>query len=163
MAPSTTGSPGGTALDAELQERIHVLWDELAAFEAAENDAALTHLLSTVAGMVDAQNAYWLGAVRMTDDERDPLFGWRPRRIQYLKPLPNDEKFTDQRIREINRGAIDEPLISHARLAGTFRARRLCDLVSAEWFDSDIYKGYVPRDVHDSLVVVITARPMAGT
>ena len=29
------------ALDAALQERIHRLWDELAAFEAAESDAAL--------------------------------------------------------------------------------------------------------------------------
>ena len=139
--------------DAALQERIHGLWDELAAFEAADTDTALMHLLSTVAGLIDAQNAYWMGAVRMSDDERDPLLGWRPRRIQYLRPLPNDEKFTQQRLREINRGAIDESVVAHARLAGTFRARRLCDVVSPDWFKSATYRGYVARGVYDSLVV----------
>ena len=136
----------------ELQERIHNLWDELAAYEAAESDAALIHLLSAIAGMVDAQNAYWMGAVRMTEDERDPLSGWRPRRIHYLRPL--DEKFTQQRMRELNRGTIDELTVAHGRLAGKFRANRMRDLVSAEWFESDTYKGYVARDVHDSLTVV---------
>ena len=151
----------GTPPAAALQERIHVLWDELAAFEAAQSDAALMHLLSRVAAMIDAQNAYWLGAVRMTGDRRDPLRGWRPRRIQYLRPLPNDEKFTQQRLRAISRGEIDESTVAQARLAGTFRARRLCDVVPAKWFNSDTYKGYVARNVHDSLVVGVPVSPVA--
>ena len=77
------------APDTGLQERIHRLWDELAGFEAARSEVALMHLL---------------GAVRMTDDERDPLRGWRPRLIRYLRPLPNDEKFTQQKLRSIRRG-----------------------------------------------------------
>ncbi len=150
-----------TLPDAALLERIHVLWDEIAAFDAAENDAAVMHLLSTVAGMIDAQNAYWLGAVRMTGEEHDPLLGWRPRRIRYLRPAPDEEKFTRQMLREIDRGAIDESLVAHTRLAGTFRARRLCDLVSPEWFESAIYQGYVARNVHDSLVVGAPVSAMA--
>ena len=58
--PTTlTGRPSGPSqtVDAELQERIHKLWDELAAFEAAQIDVALLHLLSTVAGIVGAENA----------------------------------------------------------------------------------------------------------
>ncbi|HZR24182.1 MAG TPA: helix-turn-helix transcriptional regulator [Vicinamibacterales bacterium] len=148
------------AVDHSL-ERIHTLWDELAGFEASDNDAAISHLLSAVADMVDAQNAYWLGAVRLTDDERDPLSGWRPRTIRYLKPLLTDEKFTQRRIKEVTRGQVDELVVAHGRLAGTFRSKRMCDLVSPEFFTSDTYKGYVARNVHDSLVVVAPVSPVA--
>jgi DNA-binding CsgD family transcriptional regulator len=163
MPKPNTRRRGVAPPDARVQERIHNLWDELAAFEAAESETALMHLLSAVAEMVDAQKAYWMGAVRMTDGKRDPLFGWRPRRIQYLRSLPIDEKFSQQRIREINRGVVDELSVAHGRLAGTFRANRMCDLVSPKWFKGDTYKGYVAREVHDSLVVVAPVGPAAET
>jgi DNA-binding CsgD family transcriptional regulator len=148
------------ALDG-LQERIHQLWDEVAAFEAAESDAALLHLLGAVAGFVDAQNAYWMGAVRMSDDEGDSLLGWRPRVIRYLQPLTNDEKFTQQRLKSIGRGQVDEATVAHARLAGTYRARRLRDLVSPAWFESETYQEYVARGVYDSVVVVAPVSDVA--
>ncbi len=119
------------------------------------------YLLDTVAEMVGAQNAYWMGAVRIMDSEQDPLRGWRPRAVRYLKPLPNDEKFTQQRVRSIQRGQLDESVVAHARLAGTFRACRLRDLVSPEWFKSETYQGYLGRGVHDSLVVGVPVNPMA--
>jgi DNA-binding CsgD family transcriptional regulator len=149
------------AVDAAVQENIHCLWDELAGHEAAKGEAALMHLLGAVAGMIGAQNAYWMGVVRVTDDERDKLRGWRPRLIRYLRPLPNDEKFTQERIRSIQRGKIDEATVAQARLAGTFRACRLRDLVSDDWFKSDTYAGYLGRSVHDSLTVGIPVSPMA--
>lgn len=136
------------------QQRIHTLWDEVAAFEAGDSDAALLHLLGAVAQMVDAQNAYWVGAVRLTDDERDPLSGWRPRLIRYRHPLPNDEKFSQQRLRELGRGQVDALSVAHAQRAGAYRARRMRDLVPPEWFSSETYKGYAARGVHDSLTVV---------
>mgnify|MGYP000549844504 CR=1 FL=1 len=146
----------------QLQERIHRIWDELALFEAAKNQAALLYLLGAVAEMVDAQNAYWMGAVRMNDDERDPLRGWRPRLIRYLRPLPNDEKFTQQRIRSLQQGrTVDEATVAQVRLAGTFRACRLRDLVSADWFKGETYQGYRARSVHDSLVVAVPISPTA--
>lgn len=135
-------------------QRIHRLWDEVASFAAGDSDAALHHLLGAVAEIVDAQNAYWVGAVRMTDDDADPLSGWRPRLIQYLHPLHNDEKFSQQRLRELGRGQVDQLSVAHAKLAGAYRARRMRDLVPADWFDGDTYKGYVARGVHDSLTVV---------
>jgi DNA-binding CsgD family transcriptional regulator len=135
------------------QERIHVLWDELAAFEAAESELALMHLLRTVAGLVDAQNAYWLGAVRLDSDADDPMNGWRPRLIRYLEPLSPDESFTKQRIRSAGR-ELDESTVAHARQAGTFRANRLRDIVSPEWFAGERYRGYVSQGVHDSLSVI---------
>lgn len=143
-----------TGLDAELQERVHRLWDDLAGIEAARIDTAVTHLLTAVAKLVDAQNAYWLGAVRKGHDDRDPLLGWRPSEVRYLRPLPNDQTYTRYRLRSLNRSeTVDEPAAAHARLAGTYRARRLRDLVPPAWFKGDAYKGYVGLGVHDSLVV----------
>ena len=162
MTTRTDRKATAPAIDGGLQERIYALWDELATFEAARSDAALMHLLGVVAEMVNAQNAYWMGAVRLSDDERDPLRGWRPRVIRYLRPLPNDEKFTRQRLRSLQRGrTIDEATVAQARLAGTFRVRRFCDLVSADWFSSDTYRGYLARGVHDSLTVGVPVNVMA--
>jgi DNA-binding CsgD family transcriptional regulator len=150
-----------SGLDPSVVERIHVLWDELAAFEAADSETALVHLLATVADIVRADNAYWMGAVRLTENEGDPLCGWRPRAIRYLRPLPNDEKFTQQRLRELNRGQVDELTVAHARLAGRYRASRMCDLVAPAWFEGGTYQGYVGRGVHDSLVVVAPVAAVA--
>ena len=157
-------SPGGgqtphampAAPDAGVMQRIHALWDELTTFEAAKSEDALRYLLGAVAGLIDAQNAYWMGAVRVVDEPRDPLSGWRPRVIRYLNPLPNDDTYTRERLRSLNKGqTIDEATVAQARLAGTWRARRLRDLVSPGWFESDTYKGYLGRGVHDSLTVAV--------
>jgi DNA-binding CsgD family transcriptional regulator len=148
-------------LDTKLRERIHTLWDELAAYEAAQADLALMHLLATVAEMVDAQNAYWFGAVRLADSEGDPLLGWRPRSIQYLHPLPNDVSYTRDRLKSLDRGEVDEATVAQARQAGTYRANRLRDLVSADWFKSATYQGYLGRGVHDSLSVVAPVSALA--
>jgi DNA-binding CsgD family transcriptional regulator len=151
----------GPLTDASVQDRIHLLWDQLAGFEAARGEVALMHLLGEVANLVGAQNAYWMGAVRLIDDARDPLHGWRPRLIRYLRPLPNDENFTQQRLKQIQRGRIDEATVAQARLAGTFRACRLRDLVSTTWFSSDAYQGYLGRGIHDSLSVAVPVSPTA--
>lgn len=143
----------GEQTDTDLQRRIHNLWDELATFEASRNDAALVHLLTAVADMVGAENAYWFGAVRLGDAAEDPLLGWRPRNMRYLRPLPDDSTFTRDRIRSIDRGAVDEATVAQARQAGAYRANRLRDLVSDGWFESAWYQGYLGRGVHDSLVV----------
>lgn len=138
---------------AKLQEQIHGLWDELAGYEASQSDVALIHLLSTVAGIIGAENAYWFGAVRMSDAEGDPLLGWRPRAIRYLHPLPDDSTFTGDWIRSLDRGAVDESTVAQARLAGTYRANRLRDIVSDEWFSGPTYQAYLGRGVHDAIAV----------
>jgi len=142
-------------LSADLQERIHALWDQLADFEAGECNAALSHLLGVLAEMVSAQNGYWLGAVRMSHDESDPLLGWRPRIVEYLRPRESDESFARRSIRNISRGGFDESTVEHARRAGRFRAYTIRDIVSPEWFESDFYKnGIEPRGVVDQLFVI---------
>jgi DNA-binding CsgD family transcriptional regulator len=160
--PKPRGGCRSATPPAEVRECIHRLWDALAAFEASDGDAALRHLLGTVAALVDAQNAYWLGVVRMSSDERDPLRGWRPRVIRYLHPLEVDETYARQKIRSMGRGDCDESTTAHARLAGAYRARRLRDLVSPGWFESETYtSGYVGRGIYDALVVGVPVNAFA--
>ncbi len=132
----------------------YVLWDDLAGFGAARSDLALQHLLTTVCGLVGAQNAYWLGAVRVAEDERDPLLGWHPRAARYLHPLAAAKKGVSHKPQSrCNRGGIEDLTSVHVRMAGRYRAYRLRDIVSPQWFEGDAYARYVDQGIHDSLVV----------
>jgi DNA-binding CsgD family transcriptional regulator len=149
-------APVETLLTPEpVTERIHQLWDRLADFEVARVDAAVEHLLDVVADLVQAQNAYWLGAVRISDDERDPLHGWRPRLVRYLRSTPQDEAFARRAIRDRERGCADESTLAHARQAGRFRAPLLRELVDPSWFDGPFYQDQIaPRGIVDTLFVI---------
>ena len=153
-------SPPQPIKDPALLDRIHRLWDELAAFEASKSDDALLHLLGAVAKMIEAQNAYWMGAMRMIGASEDPLGGWRPKAMRYLRPLPNDTRFTAKRLRSINQDVVDEFTVAQTRLTGTFRAHRLRDIVSPAWFKSDFHQSYLARGIHDSLTVVVPINNM---
>ena len=119
--------------------RIHALWDELADFEVAANDEALRHLLGVMADLLSAENAYWLGALRVLEEDGDALRGWRPHAICYLHSSPDDDSFARRKIREIAHGHFDTSVAAHTRQAGQFRVRVLADLVPPEWFSSQQY------------------------
>lgn len=71
-----------------VNERIQILWDELADFEESNIDSALRHLQATLCDLVGARNAVWVGAVRLSDDHQDPLRGWRAARYSSLRSDP---------------------------------------------------------------------------
>lgn len=133
----------GDEMIADKVESILRLWDELADFDAARGDEAMAHLLASLCALVDAQNANWFGAVRMPDlIPGDPAHGWRPHTIRYLKPTgPVDEK-TQEQVKKLEQGSIDETTIRNIALAGRFRTNRLRDLAPASWFDGDYYRIY---------------------
>src|SRR5690348_9046990 len=78
-------------LRSRVATRIHALWDEIADFGAHQVDDALVHALRVLSELLQAQNAFWLGAVRLQTD-RDPLGGWRIRAIRRIFPTPQDER-----------------------------------------------------------------------
>lgn len=131
------------AMDNRLSDRIHTLWDELANFDAARGDAALDHLMKSLCQLVDAQNACWVGAVRMADIiPGDPTLGWRPRVVRYLRPSrPLDESVLEQ-VKKLEVGIMDETTVRNIAMAGRFRINRLTDLVDASWFDGAYYRVY---------------------
>ena len=157
MLPTDLAPPA-----ADARARIHQLWDELADFAVADLDAALTHLLSVVSCLLYADQAYWLGAVRVVHDETDPLLGWRPRVTRYMRALPGDLAFTSRAMKDIRQGLPDESTATHARMAGAFRAHFIRELVSPAWFDGPWYKhGYEGRGYVDALMVVFPLQDSA--
>ncbi|HZW24445.1 MAG TPA: helix-turn-helix transcriptional regulator [Gallionella sp.] len=134
---------------ADSTEFIHRLWDELADFDAARSDEALDHLLSALCHLVDAQNANWIGAVRMGNIlPGDPVGGWRPRYIDYLHPLRQVVEKTEEQVRMLEAGVIDITTVKNVSFAGRFRCNLLADLVPPEWFDSDYYHTFYLNSGH---------------
>ena len=130
-------------MNPELQERIHNLWDELADMDAARFDAVADRLMVGLCELVDAQNAVWIGSVRLSDSFLDdPVKGWRAPAVRYLYPTQLLEDIAKKQAKELHRGVVDETTVANVAAAGRFRANRLRDLVSNEWFDSDSYRRH---------------------
>lgn len=122
-------------------ERIHTLWDELADFDAARSDEALTHLMGKLCTLAEAWNIVWVGIVRLdVSFPSDPVKGWRPRIVRYLHPSPPLDDNAREQMAKLEQGIVDITSIRNAEGAGAFRANRLCDLVGPEWFESPYYQ-----------------------
>lgn len=136
----------------EFYDEVHELWDQLGDFDAAHAQESLKCLLEALCKLVRAQNAYWFGAVRVANaNAKDPLSGWRPRCLYYLHPCEQMGDAAKEKIGDMDRGKANVPSIRNAELAGTFRAKRLADLMPKEWFETDAYlrdfKGIGQGDV----------------
>ncbi|MCK9389551.1 MAG: helix-turn-helix transcriptional regulator [Sulfuritalea sp.] len=123
-------------------DRIHILWDELADFDAARADDALDHLMAGLGHLVDAQNVNWFGTVRMADIlPGDPVHGWRPRCVQFLHPSTQIDASVKEQTKNLELGSADETAIRNVTMTGTFRANRAVDLAPG-WLESDYYRRY---------------------
>ena len=141
------------AAPAIVADRIHALWDEVADFGAHETDAALTHLLHALSDLTGAQNAFWLGAVRL-GAAPDPRHGWRIRGIRRLVETPEDEQVYKVSRRRLDQGITDEVTRAQIRDAGVFRARLLRELAPSGFVataDHDVL--YRARNIHDAIFV----------
>ncbi len=72
---------------AELQSRIHETWDRLADFDAIRTEEARLFLMEESKNLVHADDAVWVGVVRMAHGksaERDHQLGWRGRVVVHL-------------------------------------------------------------------------------
>ena len=134
--------------------RIDALWDEVADFGAHDTDVALGHVLRVLSELVGAQNAFWLGAVRLGSDG-EPLRGWRMRAVRRMNATPEDEqvyRFSRQRL---DHGSSDEVTLAQVRDAGVFRARLLRELASPAFLATPDYDAlYRARSICDALFVV---------
>lgn len=141
-----------------LHAQAFALWDELAAFNAASSDDALLHLLATLCELAGADNAYWLGAVRMANAmPGDLLNGWRPRAVRYLHHHDREvQAFADGvKLLESDTGG-DLHMFEQVRHAGTFRTTLLHRIATPEFFESHFYDViYRRRGITDAAFVVV--------
>jgi hypothetical protein len=141
------------ALPNHILSRIHALWDEVADFGAEETDAALVHALRVLSELVDAQNAFWLGAVRLGTGG-DALGGWRMRAMRRLNPTPADDHVYGLSRQSLDHGTADDVTLAQVREAGMFRARLLHQLASPEFFATPAYDVlYRARNIRDAIFV----------
>lgn len=122
---------------------IHALWDELADYDAVRVEDARNHLFSRICGLIDAQNATWIGAVRLGDPQPgDPVNGWRPRALRRLHPIPLVERKSQEQAAMLEAGEVDATTIANVAGAGHFRVNLIADLAPVDWFEGGYYKAY---------------------
>jgi DNA-binding CsgD family transcriptional regulator len=139
---------------------IQNLWDELADFNAAQSAEALTHLMGRLAAMIGADNAFWVGGVRMAkavSARRDAQHGWRGRAVRWLHSAPEIDRQSHHAMRKQE---TDPDMTSCALTAraGTFRMHRLHDgfVDFAKFKRTAQYRAYYENlNVADRLWVVV--------
>lgn len=129
--------------DRQLQDRIHDLWDALADFDAASMEEARAHLLTGICALIGAQNAVWIGAVRLGEPQpEDPVKGWRPRAIRQLRPTEVIQEKAREQADMLEAGEVDVTTFRNVALAGQYRVNRLVELAPEGWFESDYYRVF---------------------
>ncbi len=129
--------------DLPTTDRIYALWDELADFDAGDVWASRSYLLKTLCDLIDAQNADWIGCVRLGPSHgRDPMQGWRPLTRFTLVPCENTSQAIQDAFAEMDNGDPDITTRRNVELAGTFRVKLLNELATPEWFEGPSYQRY---------------------
>lgn len=125
------------------------LWDELSNIKHSRIDEGLTHCLQTICNWIGAQNAFWIGAVRISDGNKastDLLNGWRVGGIQILNSQYTSTESVQKGIKNLDTG---EPGITTrvlAESAGHFRAYSLgTGIVDIEAFKQTPHYDYFYR------------------
>jgi DNA-binding CsgD family transcriptional regulator len=137
---------------AERLRQIHVLWDELADFGAPGNDAALVHMLRATSQLIDAQQAFWIGTIRILAETNDPLRGWRLRALRRLH-APEEDRQLLKRAQQFHDNRIVDPItVEQARRAGTWRAHLLREIAPPDFERTAAYDMlYRSRGIHDAI------------
>ena len=118
-------TPAAQSLDA-----VHALWDELADFRPADSDRALQHLFASVARLVGADDAFWMGTVRMrrAATAGDPCHGCRAPAIHHWEASRRRDDIASVWLKSFDRptdAGIGQTTIQMAAEAGRFRCHRL--------------------------------------
>lgn len=148
-------------MDEVVRHRIHAVWDGLVELGAARIEDGLEYALTELSALLDAQQAYWLGAVRVKEVGRhDPLFGWRPRAIRYLKPSSEFDALYRQQRRRIYMGGDNPTVVPKLLEAGKFRVLIQHKIVPGDWFGMEMYKTlYAPLGIQDIILVATPLGP----
>ena len=141
----------GAEVSRDAFARIQPLWDELADFGAHDTEAALLHTLGATSALIDAQQAFWAGAVRLVT-EGDPLGGWRLRALRRLHESDQDRQVLKQAQQYHDRRIVDPITAAQVRLAGTWRAHLLREIAPPDFDKTAAYDVlYRSRDIHDAI------------
>ena len=131
-------------------EEIYQLWDELSDFGVDAIDRALEHCLRHLCRWLDADEALWLGAVRLLEGasaRNDPWLGWRVGAWHRLASARVSKAEQRSRIKRGNANDPGETSCALAAQAGQFRVHRLRggDLVDFDAFSQTDHYDFFYR------------------
>ena len=142
--------------NSETSAPIFAIWDRLADFDAARTEEALLFLLQALKELVGADDAVWIGTVRLADGKaakRDHQRGWRGSVVVHLEwtDLKRQVVAAAMKAQEIDGGV--PSFIELAKLSGNFRTLTLRELHNMATFTrTEHYRTcFVPFDITDRM------------
>lgn len=137
------------------EQQIEAMWDGIARFGSARSEQALDFMLNALCQLVDAQSAFWVGAVQLSGNGKpDPLNHWRPQSYHLFKGHTDSKQVAQETQSRIKRGDIDPTFIASIREAGQFRIYIRHQNVDDSWYQSEYYKTFIePYGVSDAIIV----------
>jgi DNA-binding CsgD family transcriptional regulator len=135
-------------------QRLGELWDELAELGSSQVERLLERALEQGSELMGAQQAFWMGTVRL-GDRGDPVGGWRPAQIRYLRPRPELEAAFAENRRRIDQGDVDPTIVRNILAAGRFRVSLQSDLLPPDWDASEFRQRFFEQlGVRDMIYAV---------
>lgn len=142
-------------------EKIVQFWDELSEFGAHQSDAALNYCLERICDLIRADNAYWVGGVRVVKGDRtrlDPMSGWRVGAAHLLYADEAALQRKKQAMREPDENDVGDTTVQLIAKAGEFRAYTMKSgtLLSVDAFKKTDHYNFFYRQagVEDRIWVV---------
>ena len=141
---------------AGLSSRAARIWDRLPEFDASRTDEALLFLLAELKALADADDAVWIGLVRISDgdDARlDPQLGWRGRVVIHLEWTETKRAVVAAAMKAQEKDGGVPSSIEMAKLAGAFRTLTLRELHDMRTFvQTEHYRTcFIPFDITDRM------------
>lgn len=143
-------------LPPDLDADLHRIWDRLADHGATRTEEAQLFLMRELKKLVDADDAVWVGVVRLAHGEkakRDHQLGWRGRAVVHLEWTDLKREVVAAAMKAQDReGGVDSS-VEMAKRAGKFRTLTLRELHDMETFvRSEHYRTcFVPFNITDRM------------
>lgn len=138
------------------QTRMEKIWDHLAEIDATRTEEALRFLMAELKKLAGADDAVWIGVVRMVRGEaarRDHQLGWRGRVVVHLDWTERKREVVAaaMKAQEMDGGVPSS--IEMAKRAGKFRTLVLRELHDMKTFvQTEHYKScFVPFGITDRM------------
>lgn len=134
-------------------QAVTELWRSVASFPASDMQASREHLLRRLAGLIDTETIWWVGAVNTEDDKTEVGHeSWEIIGSYCLDEIERDRAYTAAMHERYAQGSIDS--FTQLRLAepGACICHRPVDVMSAQawqdsWFRRDVREQFGLGDV----------------
>lgn len=139
------------------KQLIHELWDGMSQFGASRSDEALDYVLASLCRLIDAQYAFWVGGVRMSNAfVNDPINGWRMAAVHHLQDSPESRATYKEHLRRLRKGEVDASFVANLRTAGEYRVNINSQIMPDSWFESEFYQSmYAAQGKQDVIFVAV--------